>query len=103
MYHYDSMKIKHSKKVCQTINSPIMVFDYFELSDVALATICILFFGIVLYSFPLSVLSLVVTLGIIPIVKRRYPKGILFHIPYKKFGMSLPGLINPGNDPVYSD
>ena len=103
MFQYDSMKMKYSKKVCQTINSPIMVFDYFELSDVILATICLLFFGIVLYSFWLAVLSLFVTLVLVPWVKRKYPKGILFHHPYKHLGMSLPGLINPGNESIYSD
>lgn len=102
MNNYDSMKYKHSKKVCQTLNNPIMVLDYFELGDVMVSLAVLMFFGIVIYSFLFSVIGLTLSLGVIPSVKKRFPKGILFHIPYL-YGMSLPGIINPGNDPLFSD
>lgn len=103
MHSYESMRRKYSQKVSQTLDTPIMVFDYFEFSDVMLSLLMMMFFGIVLYSFPLMVVSLVVTLGIVPVIKRRYPRGIFFHWPYQRLGMSLPGLFNPGKSTKYSD
>ena len=103
MHSYEGMRAKYSKRVSQTLDNPIMVFDYFELSDVMLSLVLVMFFGIVIYSFPLMLASLVVSLGIVPIVKRRFPKGIFFHLPYFKFGMSLPGILNPGKNRDYSD
>ena len=34
MHSYESLKENHGTKVSQTIDSPIMVFDYFELSEI---------------------------------------------------------------------
>ena len=87
----------------QVIDSPILVFDYFELGEVFAALFSILIFGIVFYSWGLMFLSLVAILGVVPQIRRRNKKGILFHWPYYKLGMSLPGLINPQGPQKYSD
>ncbi len=103
MHTYDSMKAKYSKKVCQTIDSPIMVFDYFELGDVFAALGAMMLFGIVLYSWELLFLSLALILGVGPVVRRRNNKGIILHWPYRHLKMSLPGLVNPQKNQKYSD
>ena len=103
MHSYDSLRENHGRKVSQTVDQPILVFDYFELSDVFMALGVVLFFGVILYSWFLMILLLIISIGVLPVVKKRYPKGILYHYPYKKFGMSLPGLINPGERRKYSD
>ena len=54
-------------KASRTIDSPILVFDYFELFKV---------------------------LGIAPQVRRRHPKGVLLHWPCRKFHIFLPRPIN---------
>ena len=103
MHNYDSLRQNHSQKVCQTIDKPITVFDYFELTEVFAALIALMVFGIIIYSWQLMILSLSFTLGIGPYIRRRNKKGIYFHYPYRKFGMSLPGLINPKGKQKYSD
>ncbi|PIP90399.1 MAG: hypothetical protein COW79_07690 [Bdellovibrionales bacterium CG22_combo_CG10-13_8_21_14_all_38_13] len=103
MYNYDSLKESHDNKVSQTIDSPILVFDYFELTEVFAALLVMLVFGIIFYSWGLMLLFLVVILGIGPQVRRRNKKGIYFHWPYRKFHMTLPGLINPKGRKKYSD
>lgn len=103
MYSYESMRQRHARKVCQTIDSPIMVFDYFELGEVMVALLALLVFGIVIYSWHLMFLSLVVTLGVGPALRRKHPKGFFLHWPYRHMGMSLPGLINPTGNKRYSD
>lgn len=103
MYNYDSLKESHGNKVSQTIDSPILVFDYFELTEVFAALLVMLVFGIIFYSWGLMLLFLVVILGIGPQVRRRNKKGIYFHWPYRKFHMTLPGLINPKGRKKYSD
>ncbi len=103
MHQYDSLKQKHSTRVSQTIDSPIMVFDYFELGEVFTGLLALLIFGIVIYSWELMFLSLFITLGVGPVIRRRNKKGIFFHWPYKHLGMSLPGLVNPRGNKKYSD
>ena len=103
MYNYDSLKENHGNRVSQTIDSPILVFDYFELTEVFAALLVMLVFGIIFYSWGLMLLFLVVILGIGPQVRRRNKKGIYFHWPYRKFHMTLPGLINPKGRKKYSD
>ena len=75
MYNYDSLKESHGNKVSQTIDSPILVFDYFELTEVFAALLVMLVFGIIFYSWGLMLLFLVVILGIGPQVRRRNKKG----------------------------
>lgn len=103
MYNYDLIKEKFGKKVSQTIDSPIMVFDYFELGDVFAALGVVLIFGVIFYSWGIMFFLLFFVLVLGPIIKRRSEKGVFFHWPYKKLNMSLPGLINPGENKKYSD
>ncbi|MFK7824830.1 MAG: hypothetical protein AB8G05_11775 [Oligoflexales bacterium] len=103
MHKYDFLRQNHSKKVCQTIDKPITVFDYFELGEVFAALVALLIFGIIIYSWQLMLASLFFTLGLGPYIRRRNKRGIYFHYPYKQFGMNLPGLINPKGRKKYSD
>jgi len=103
MHDYSELRRSHAKIVSQTIDSPILIFDYFELSDAFAALGVILVFGVLFYSWDVMALLLVLTLGLGPYVRRRNLKGIFFHYPYRKFGISLPGLINPGRSQKFSD
>lgn len=103
MHNYDAMKQKYARKVSQTIDSPIMVFDYFELGEVMTALLCLLLFGIIVYSWKLMFVSLVLVLGAGPVIRRRNKKGIFFHWPYRHLRMNLPGIINPSGPKRYSD
>lgn len=103
MRDYESLKENHGSKVSQTIDSPIMVFDYFELTEVFAALGAMLIFGVILYSWGLMLLSLVLILGVGPVVRKKNKKGVYLHWPYKKLFMSLPGLINPKGRKKYSD
>ena len=103
MHNYESMKINHAKKVSQTVDTPIMVFDYFELGEIMTALVCLMFFGIVIYSWTLMFASLALVLGVGPIVRKRNHKGIFFHWPYRHLRMGLPGMINPVSSKKYSD
>ncbi|HEX7676332.1 MAG TPA: hypothetical protein VF412_19310 [Bdellovibrio sp.] len=100
----DILKTKYSTLVSQTIDSPITVLDFWELSDVFIGLFIILIFGVLFYSWGTMIVLLSVFLGAGPIVKRRYPKGIFLHWPYANFQMELPGLVNPkGKKRKYSD
>jgi hypothetical protein len=103
MHSYESLKEDHATKIGQSIDSPILVFDYFELSEVFAALFVMLIFGVIFYSWGLMFISLGIVLGVVPQVRRRNIKGIFFHWPYRKFQMSLPGLINPKGPKKYSD
>ena len=103
MYDYETLRESHGTKVSQTIDSPILVFDYFEMTEVFAALLVMLIFGVIFYSWSFMLLFLVLILGIGPQLRRRNKKGIYFHLPYKKFHMSLPGLINPKGRKKYSD
>ena len=71
------------------IDAPIMVFDFWELSDVFLALFIILIFGVLFYSWGTMLTLLVLCLGVGPFIKRKYPKGIFFHWPHKNLRMEL--------------
>lgn len=103
MRKQEYLKAKHSSLVSQTIDSPIMVFDFWELSDVFIALFIILIFGVLFYSWGTMFTLLVLCLGLGPVIKKKYPKGIFFHWPYAKCGMELPGLVNPRGTRRYSD
>lgn len=103
MHDYGRIKRQYGNRVSQTIDSPVMIFDYFELSDAFAALFVILVFGVILYSWGLMALLLALVLGVAPIIRRRNNKGIFLHWPYRKFGVSLPGLVNPGEGRRYSD
>jgi hypothetical protein len=103
MYDYESLKISHGKRVPQTVDTPILVFDIFELSDVFVALLIVLIFGVIFFSWWTMFFLLALFLGAGPIVKRNNERGIFFHYPYKRFHMSLPGLFNPKGIKRYSD
>ena len=103
MHSYDSLREKYGTKVSQTIDAPILVFDYFELSEIFAALFILLVFGVVFYSWGLMLILMSITLGFGPVIRRRNEKGIFFHWPYKHLKMSLPGLINPKGEKKFSD
>ena len=103
MYSYESLKEDHGVKISRTIDSPIVVFDYFELSEVFGALFVILIFGVIFYSWSSMFFFLGIVLGVAPQVRRRHPKGVFLHWPYRKLYMFLPGLINPKGPRRFSD
>ena len=103
MHSYASMREKYGNPVSQTIDSPIMIFDYWELSDAFSAIAVILVFGVFFYEWTMMIALLLVVLGIGPGIRRRNEKAIFLHWPYRKFGVSLPGLLNPKGRRTYSD
>jgi hypothetical protein len=103
MHDYSTLKRDHGNKVSQTIDSPILIFDFWELSDAFLALAIILIFGVVFYTWGIMFVLLILSLGVVPFIKRRNERGIFFHWPYRKFGLSLPGLVNPRGTRKFSD
>jgi hypothetical protein len=98
------LKAKYSSEVSQTTDSPIMVFDFWELSDVFIGLFIIMIFGVMFYSWGTMFTLLLLCLGAGPVIKQKYPKGIFFHWPYARLRMDLPGLVNPkGRERHYSD
>ena len=71
MHNYESMREKYGTRVSQTIDSPILVFDYFELSELFVALLVVLIFGIVFYSWGLMLLLLAAVLGAGPVVRQK--------------------------------
>ncbi|MBK9324278.1 MAG: hypothetical protein IPM97_15245 [Bdellovibrionaceae bacterium] len=104
MRKQELLKAKYSSLVSQTIDSPIMVFDIWELSDVFIALFIILVFGVLFYSWGTMFTLLSLCLGFGPVIKKKYPKGIFFHWPFSRLRMELPGLVNQkSNDRRFSD
>lgn len=103
MRKQDILKQHHSRNISQTIHTPIMVFDHWELTDVFAALLVVFIFGVLFYSWGTMLLFLMVILGFGPAIKRRYPRGIFMHWPFNKLHMNLPGLINSKGSRRYSD
>lgn len=104
MRRNEFLKLKHASSVSQTIDAPIRVLEFWELGDVFAALFIILVFGVLFYSWGTMFILLLFCLGAGPWIKRRHPKGIFFHWPYKKLRMALPGLVNPkGHARRFSD
>ncbi|MFN9066713.1 MAG: hypothetical protein ACK5V3_05750 [Bdellovibrionales bacterium] len=104
MRKQELLKAKYSSLVSQTIDSPIMVFDIWELSDVFIALFIILVFGVLFYSWGTMFTLLSLCLGFGPAIKKKYPKGIFLHWPFSRLRMELPGLVNPkSNNRRFSD
>lgn len=103
MRKLEILKLNHSRSISQTIHSPILVFDYWELTDVFAGLAVIFIFGVLFYSWATMLLLLFIVLGIGPAIKRRYPRGIFMHWPFANLGMSLPGLINSRGKRQFSD
>lgn len=103
MHSYSSMRIAYGNRVSQTIDSPIMIFDYWELSDAFAAIGVVLVLGVLFYEWGLMLGLLALVLGVGPAIRRRNEKGIFLHWPYRNLGVSLPGLLNPKGRRTYSD
>ena len=103
MYDYRPLKREHGNRVSQTIDSPIMIFDFWELSEAFAALFVVLVFGVIFYSWATMFLLLGAVLVAGPMIRNKNHRGIFFHWPYRKFGIQLPGLINPRGRRKYSD
>ena len=103
MVEYTEMKRKLGRAVNQTLDSPVMVFEFWELSEVFVALGLILIFGVVFYQWALLCFLLAVALIGLPYVRRNFNRGMIFYWPYSRLGMQLPGLANPGRDRPMSD
>lgn len=103
MHDYTEMRRRLGYSVNQTLDAPIMVFETWELSEVFVALTEILVFGVIFYEWSLLCLSLGITLIGLPYVRRNFNRGMTFHYPYRRFGMGLPGLANPGSGTRVSD
>lgn len=103
MHDYSEMRKKLGYSVNQTLDSPIMLFEAWELLEVFVALGLVLIFGVIFYQWLLLCALLTVTLVGLPYVRRNFNKGMTFHYPYRRFGMTLPGLINPGERVQVSD
>ena len=103
MHDYRPLLEQHGNRVSQTIDKPIMIFDHFELGDAFCALAIILLFGVIIYAWKTMFLLLLLVLGLSPVIRKRYPPGIFLHWPYRRLGISLPGLINPRGKRKFSD
>ena len=103
MLDYEGLRKTAGRPVSQTLDAPITVFDIWELTDVFVALAMILIFGVLFYEWGVLVVLLALTLIGLPYVRKNFPKGMVFHYPYRRFGMSLPGLFNPYGRTKMSD
>ncbi len=87
----------------QTIDSPIMIVDVWELSEAFAAIFVVLMFGVVAYEWGAMCLGLLVILVAVPMVKKRNNRGIFLHWPYRRLRVSLPGILNPRGRRKFSD
>ena len=103
MHDYSELRRTLGQPVSQTLDSPIMLFDVWELSEIFVALFLILVLGVLFYEWLLLCVSLAITLVGLPYVRRNYNKGMAFHYPYRRFRMRLPGMVNPGGRRRVSD
>lgn len=103
MHSYETLKRDFGVRVSQTIDSPITIFDFWELGDAFAGLMIVLVFGVLFYSWGTMFLLLVLCLGIGPVIRRKNNRGIFFHYPYRKIWISLPGIVNPRGRRRYSD
>ena len=103
MYSYQALKERNGNPVSQTIDSPIMIFDFWQLSEAFLALGVMLIFGVVFYMWGTMLALLLVVLLAAPWVRSNNHRGIFFHWPYRSLHVSLPGLVNPKGRRKFSD
>jgi hypothetical protein len=103
MHDYTDMRRRLGRAVNQTLDSPIMLFEFWELSEIFVALFMILVLGILFYEWALLCIFLIITLVGLPYVRRNFNKGMAFHFPYSRLGMRLPGLVNPRGSRRMSD
>ncbi len=103
MYNYEKLRKNHGNPVSQTIDTPILIFDHFELGDAFLALGVVMVFGVFFYMWDVMAIGLILVLGFAPKIRQKNNKGIFFHWPYRHLGINLPGLMNPKIRRKYSD
>lgn len=103
MVDYTEIKRRLGRPVNQTLDAPVMVLEFWELSEIFVALGLILVFGALFYQWALLCFLLVVTLVGLPYVRRNFNPGMAFHYPYSRFAMQLPGLMNPSVNRPMSD
>ena len=103
MHSYKELRKSNGSRISQTLDSPIMFADLWDLSDILTCLASILIFGLVFYSWVLLLLSLIWTLIANPMIKRKFNRGFLLHLPYRLLNMKLNGLVNPGKGQRFSD
>lgn len=100
---YQEIRADHAKVIAQTLDTPVMILDYWELTDVYAALVILFICGLILAQWTLTLVLFVLVMGLIPSVRRKNEKGFFFHWPYKNLGVPLRGLPNPLKKTRYSD
>ena len=103
MHDYSQIKKNHGKRVSQTIDSPIMIMDVWELSEAFAAIFFVLTFGVIGNIWGLTALLVALCLVASPLIKKSHNRGVFLHWPYRHFWISLPGLMNPRGKRKFSD
>jgi hypothetical protein len=103
MHSYRTLKEVHGSAVSQTIDSPITIFDFWQLSEAFAALLVMLVFGVVFYSWGIMALLLALVLIVGPLIRQKNERGIFLHWPYRYLRVSLPGIINPNRRHKFSD
>ena len=103
MHDYSRIRKDFGKRVTQTIDSPIMIADVWELSEAFAAIFVVLTLGVIAYAWGSMCLALLLVLVAVPIIKKNNNRGIFLHWPYRKMRVSLPGMINPRGRRKFSD
>jgi hypothetical protein len=103
MHDYARLRQEFGSRVSQTIDSPITILEFWELGDAFAALLTVLVLGVIFYAWGAMFLVLSLQLFVWPLIRRRFPNDILLHYPYRRFHVSLPGLINPRGRRRFSD
>ncbi len=103
MHDYARLRQEFGSRVSQTIDSAITIFEFWELGDAFGALLTVLICGVVFYAWGLMFFVLGLQLFVWPLIRRKFPAGILLHYPYRHFHISLPGLVNPRGKRRFSD
>jgi len=103
VHDYSRLRREFGKRVSQTIDSPIMIVDVWELSEAFSAVFIVLALGVIAYAWGTMCLALLLVLVAVPLIKKSHNRGIFLHWPYRQLRMRLPGLINPRGRRKFSD
>ena len=103
IHSYESVKEKHGKAICQTIDQRIIILDFWDLWDLGGMLLTLLFVGVILYSWWIMILMILVQGMLIPSIKKRNNRGVFLHCFYRKFKVELLGMMNPKGRRKFSD
>ena len=103
MHSYESMKSEYGNPVSQTIDGPILFLGIWDLWDLGISLMIILIFGIIFYAWWTMIALSLLTLVVIPRIKRKHQRGVFFHWFYRHLNIELPALINPKGTVKFSD